>query len=348
MTLRAAAAARGRDIGVGLIQRPLRWDQQVRDAAAREFNLLSSVDAFVFRTMHPARDQYRFCGADQAVAFAEANKMRVHAGSGVLWGLNPEWLTAGHFSRADLIDILHEHIRTVVGRYRGRVQLWNIVNEVHEFNNTGRIATGDQQIWMRVIGPEYIDMAFRWAHEADPDAVLLFNSAGDEGTGCALHCGAGNPSGSRNRKADALYDFVKSMRQRGVPIHGVGMQTHWGALPGYPTSDPKTVGAQMKRLGDLGLDVYITEMDVTIQKPVTPAKLADQAKTYGGMVRTCLAAPNCKAVIVFGTDDGNWSEPPSLARAGSPLQGQLTAPLLFDAAFRPKAAYEAIAAALIK
>jgi endo-1,4-beta-xylanase len=343
-TLRAAAAARGREIGVGLVQRPLGWDQKVRDVAAREFNLLSGVNQWVFNTMRPARDQYRFCGADQAVAFAAANNMRVHAGSGLLWGRNPDWLTQGTFTRDQLIDILHDHIRTVVSRYRGRVHVWNVVNEVHD--NLGGLQKGDQQIWMRLIGPEYIDMAFRWAHEADPKATLLFKSVNDEGAVCLTNCGPGNKPGTRNPKADALYEMVKDLRARGVPIDGVGMQTHWGDFPRYPTVDPTSVAAQMKRLGDLGLDVYITEMDAPVQRPVTPAKLADQASKYASMLQMCLAAPNCKSLIVFGTDDGNWSEPPSFARAGVMAPGTLTAPLLFDASFTPKPAYDAMLAAL--
>jgi len=343
-TLRTAAALRHREIGVGVMQRPLRWDQRVRDVSAREFNLLSGIDQFVFNVMRPTRDQFRFCGADQVVAFAEANGMRVHAGSGLLWGRNPEWLSQGNFTRDQLIAIMREHIQTVVGRYRGRVHIWNVVNEVYD--NSGHLQTGDQQIWARAIGPEYIDMAFRFAHEADPQAMLVFNSYGDEGTVCAARCGPGNPPGSRNLKADALYNTVKDMLKRGVPIHGVGMQTHWGALPGYPTADPKSVGDQMKRLGELGLDVYITEMDVPIQMPVTPAKLREQASVYDGMLRTCLGAPNCKSMIVFGVDDGNWSEPPAFARSGAPMVGQLTAPLLFDAEFKAKPAYDAMLAVL--
>lgn len=345
-TLRAAADARGRLIGVAIGQRPLRWDAEASGIAAREFNLLSGSDTFAFKQMRPTRDQFRFCGADQIVAFAEANKMRVHASAGLLWGELPDWLTAGNFSRDELIAITREHIQTVVGHFKGRVHVWNVVNEVHEFNNTGALAKGPDKIWMRVIGPEYIDMAFRWAHEADPQAILVFNSAGDEGTKCLLHCGPGNPPGSPNRKADALYEFVKGMVKRGVPINAVGMQTHWGALESYPKADPASVGAQMKRLGDLGLDVYVTEMDVPIEKPVTPQKMADQAKTYGSTLRTCLAAPNCRGLIVFGTDDANYSEPPVFARLGSPQQGTFAAPLVFDDHYRPKPAYEALAAAL--
>ena len=343
-TLRAAASARQREIGVGLSQRPLRWNQRVRDVSAREFNLLSGIDEFVFNVMRPARDQYRFCGADQVVAFAEANGMRVHAGSGLLWGRNPDWLTQGNFTRDEMIAIMREHIQTVVGRYRGRVHVWNVVNEVYD--NLGHVQTGDQQIWARVIGPEYIDMAFQFAHQADPDARLVLNSYGDEGSICAAHCGPGNAPGSRNLKADGLYNAAKELLKRGVPLHGVGMQTHWGALPSYPSADPNSVADQMKRLGELGLDVYITEMDVAITRPATPEKLREQANVYSRMMRTCLAAPNCKSLIVFGSDDGNWTEPPAFARSGSPLVGQLTAPLLFDAEFDAKPAYEAMLAVL--
>jgi endo-1,4-beta-xylanase len=102
----------------------------------------------------------------------------------------------------------------------------------------------------------------------------------------------------------------------------------------------------MKRLGTLGLNVYITEMDVPVHTPSSAAKMADQASVYSGILRTCLAAPNCKSLIVFGLDDGHWSVPPSFARSGSMDAGQLTAPLLFDADFKPKPAYDAMLAAL--
>jgi endo-1,4-beta-xylanase len=124
------------------------------------------------------------------------------------------------------------------------------------------------------------------------------------------------------------------------------MQMHRGEFQRYPNVDERSFGAQMKRLGDLGLSVYITEMDVPIHMPVTAAKLADQASVYSGVLRTCLAAPNCKSLIVFGVDDGNWSEPPAFARSGSMDAGQMRAPLLFDATFKPKPAYDAMLAAL--
>lgn len=332
-SLRTGAAARDRLIGAAVVTQSLRWNQQLRDVAAREFNMLTSTEAFNWRPLRPARDQYQFCATDQVVAFAEANGMRVHAGH-LSWDKNPAWLTEGKFSRDELIAILREHIQTVVGRYRGRVQAWNVVNEVFAYDNTGRLLKTDDTIWMRGIGPEYIDMAFRWAHEADPQAVLLFNDVDAEGTGCAARCGAGG--GSRNLKSDALYEFVKGMLARGVPINGVGMQTHWGARLAFPTVDPATVAPNMKRLADLGLEVWVTEMDLPIAKPVTPDKLAAQAQTYRQMLGACLAAPNCKALIVWGIYDGD-------SMAQDPRFPTYAAPLLFDEAFRPKPAYEALA-----
>ena len=133
--------------------------------------------------------------------------MRVHAGH-LTWGVNPAWLTEGKFSRDELIVILREYIHTVVWRYRGRVHVWNVVNEVFEFSNCvpGRLSQTPDELWFHGIGPEYIDMAFRFAHEADPQAILLLNDAQAEDV---------------NSKSDALYEYVKGMRARGVPIHGV-------------------------------------------------------------------------------------------------------------------------------
>jgi endo-1,4-beta-xylanase len=328
-SLRTGAAARDRLIGAAAPLRSLRWNQQFRDVAAREFSLLNQTDTFQWIPLRPARDQYQFCAEDQFVAFAEANNMRVLAGM-LAWTKHPAWLTEGKFSRDELIAILREHIQTVVGRYRGRVYAWNVVNEPVDAQNGG-LLKGEEQLWTRLIGPEYIDMAFRWAHEADPQAVLLLNEYNAEGF---------------NRKSDGLYELVKGMLARGVPINGVGMQTHWGdGRQTFPVQrfDRSTIGPNMKRLADLGLDVYITEMDVTIAKPVTPEKLAAQAQTYRQMLEVCLAASNCKALTVFGVHDG---DAPSVQGVLEVNMSAYAAPLLFDEAFHPKPAYEALAEVL--
>ena len=127
----------------------------------------------------------------------------------------PAWLTEGTWTRDELIAIIREHITTVVGHYRGRVAAWDVVNE-----GVGDDGSLRDTIWLRGIGPEYIDMAFRWAHEADPDALLFYNDYAGEGLGT---------------KSDAIYALVQGLLERGVPINGVGLQMHvslrWSPQP---------------------------------------------------------------------------------------------------------------------
>src|SRR5207302_7761217 len=114
---------------------------------------------------------------------------------------------------------------TLVGRYKGRVSYWDVVNEA--IDDSGNLRN---TIWLQVIGPDYIDMAFRWAHEADPAAKLLYNDYSAEGLG---------------RKSDAVYTLVRSLLQEGVPIQGVGLQSHF-TLSSPPKIDD--ISANMSRL----------------------------------------------------------------------------------------------------
>src|SRR5205085_2625309 len=126
--------------------------------------------------------------------------------------------------------------------YRGRVNIWDVVNEA--LNDDGTLRNS---LWLQVIGPDYIDWAFRWAHEANPQAQLYYNDYGGEGLG---------------PKSDAIYNLVKGLLRRGVPINGVGLQMHV-SIDDYPK--PQDVLANMQRLAALGLKVQITEMDVEVQ-----------------------------------------------------------------------------------
>ena len=150
----------------------------------------------------------------------------------------------------------------------GQVNIWDVVNEA--INNDGSLR---DSIWSRGIGPDYLDLAFRWAHEANPQARLFYNDYGGEGLG---------------QKSNAIYNLVAGMIKRGVPINGVGLQMHV-SVDGYPP--PQDVLANMKRLAALGLEVQITEMDVRIQDDPRPmqVRLAAEAQIYRDMLSTCLA-----------------------------------------------------------
>ncbi len=313
-SLRELAAAHDLLIGAAVSAGPLRGEATYAQALAHEFNVLTIENAMKFGPIHPAPDRYAFANADAIVAFAEEHDMQIHGHTLVWHRQAPEWITEGEWTRKELLEVLHEHIATVVGRYRGRVDAWDVVNEAID---KGRLR---ETVWEKVIGPDYIDLAFQWAHEADPDALLFYNDYGGEGT---------------NKKADAIYDLVKGMVERGVPIHGVGLQMHL-TLGGIPTGIVENVD----RLADLGLEVQITELDVRLQKQGKPDKFERQAKDYKAVVEACLQAKRCTAVIMWGfTDRHSWIP--------SAFEGYGEA-LIFDELYQPKPAYAAIQETLQK
>jgi endo-1,4-beta-xylanase len=296
---------------------PLLNGPKYGEVLAREFNLVSVENAMKFGPIHPEPDGYDFAGADAIVAFAGKHGLKVHSHVLVWHAQQPAWLTGKQYTREELMTILRDHIRAVAGRYRDKVAYWDVVNEAVEGDGSLR-----NTFWLRAIGPDYIELAFHWAHEADPKARLFYNDFGAEGL---------------NKKSDAIYEMVKDLRARGVPIHGVGLQMHT-SLRQPP--DPKQVAANIKRLNDLGLEAQITEMDVQIQNvPGTlEEKLEAQARVYREILEVCLAAKNCKAFGMWGfTDRHSWIPG---------FTGHPDAPLIFDENYNPKPAYHALASAL--
>jgi endo-1,4-beta-xylanase len=274
---------------------------------AREFDLVTPENALKFSVVQPERGRFDFTQADALVAFAEAHDMQVN-GHVLVWHQQlPDWLTQGHFGRDELKAILREHIRTLVARYRGRVASWDVAAEA--VAEDGRLR---ETFWSRGIGPDYLDLAFRWAHEADPQARLRYNDYGGEGAGA---------------KSDGIYDLMIALRRKGTPIHGVGLQMHLSLQDAPPARE---VRINMKRLAALGLETPITEMDVMLPLPASRAALKKQAALYRDMLQACLAVPQCRSFSTWGvTDRHSWI--PEFF----PGQG---AALLFDADYQPKPA----------
>lgn len=316
-SLRSLAEKRGIAIGAAVAFKPLQNDPTYAKVLAREFNLLVPENEMKFSQVHPERDRYDFSKSDTLVEFAKTNHLKVR-GHPLVWHYAlPSWLDDGNFTRDELLTILKTHVQTLVSRYREQTVAWDVVNEA--LNRDGSFR---DTLWLRHIGPEYLDLAFRWAHEADPDARLFYSDYGGEELG---------------QKSDAIYKLVEGMLQRGVPIHGVGMQMHKG-LSYVPELEPLT--ENIKRIGELGLEVQFTELDVQIAdgRGSREERLETQADIYKGLLDVCLSLKNCTAFITWGfTDRHSW--------VGN-LTGQVEAPLLFDANYRPKPAYEALVESL--
>ena len=309
--LRDLAAAAGIRFGTAVNVEALNAGAAYARLLAREFNLVTPENAMKFSVVQPERGRFDFSQADALVEFAEAHAMQVN-GHVLVWDQQlPDWLTQGHFSPDDLKAILREHIRTLVSRYRGRVASWDVAAEAVGENGKPR-----ETFWSRGIGPDYLALAFRWAHEADPQARLRYNDYGGEGAGA---------------KSDGIYTLAADLRTQRVPIDAVGLQMHVS-----PTDAPRAedVRINMKRLAAIGLQTDITEMDVMLPLPASQAALRKQAVLYRDMLKACLAVPQCRSFSTWGASD-RYSWIPEFF----PGQG---AALLFDADERAKPAYFSI------
>jgi endo-1,4-beta-xylanase len=250
-----------------------------------------------------------------------ASRFVVTRWSGII--RNPQWLTEGKYASGELAQILEKHIKTVVAHFRGKIFAWDVVNEAFDELQPGKLRSTiwrDQPgIGLAGNGSSYIERCFRWAHEADPQALLFYNAAGAEVV---------------NPKSDAIYAMVRDFRQRRIPIDGAGFPMHIEQL----RADVASISANIKRFTALGVEVHITEMDVAL--PVGPngnprfEDLQLQADIYRDVATACLSHPGCTAIQTWGfTDKYSWIGSHSKHAQGGALP--------FDRNYGTKPAYEA-------
>jgi endo-1,4-beta-xylanase len=291
---------------------------------AREFNMVEPEDALKWEVVHPDPERYDFSQADQVVDFASRNNMKVRGHTLVWHRQNPKWLTDEKFTADELAAILEKHIKTVVGHYRGRIFAWDVVNEAFDEIHPGALRSTiwrDQPgIGLAKNGSAYIERCFRWAREADPQALLFYNEAEAEVV---------------NAKSDAIYAMIQDFRQRGVPIDGIGFQMHIANLH----ADVPSISANIERFTALGIQVHITEMDVALPVDAEGSASSDdlqrQADIYRRIASACLEHPGCTAIQTWGfTDKYSW--------IGSHSKKTQGAALPFDRNYQNKPAHEAL------
>lgn len=267
---------------------PFPNDRPYRRVMAREFSSLSPENQMKWEFIHPQQDVFNFGPADRIVRFAQRHHQVVR-GHTLLWhSQNPAWLEQGEFTPAQLRRILRNHISTVVGHYRGRIQQWDVANEI--FNGDGSYRT--ENIWIRELGPEIVADAFRWAHRADPRAKLFFNDYGVE---------------SVNAKSNAYYQLIQQFQADGVPVDGFSVQGHLSLQYGFPTD----MEQNLERFHALGVQTAVTEIDVRMvlgdDGQPTPDQVEQQADYYRMALNACLNADGCNSFTVWGfTDKYSW------------------------------------------
>ncbi len=303
-TLRSLADAHGLKIGSALAANHLSADATYASIAGAQFNSVTPENEMKWGVVEPNRGQFNWSGADQIVNFAQSHSQRIR-GHNLVWHSQlPGWVNSLPLSQVQ--GVMQQHIATEVGRYRGRVAVWDVVNE--PFNEDGSLRS---DVFTRAMGSSYIATALRAARTADPNAKLFLNDFNIEAV---------------NPKSTAMLNLVRSLQQQGVPIDGVGFESHF-ILGQIPSSLQQNIA----RFAALGLTVEITELDVRMTLPTSSTKLSQQANDYGTVVRACRAVARCTAITIWEyTDKYSW--------VPSTFSGQGAADP-YDQNLQPKPAY---------
>jgi endo-1,4-beta-xylanase len=306
-----------------------------------QFNQISPENALKWQSVHPDTDTYTFDEADKYVAFGEKYHMFI-LGHCLVWHSQvPRTVFTDDdgkpLTRDVLLERMHDHIRTVVGRYKGRVNGWDVVNEALNEDGTMR-----QSQWYKIVGDDFILKAFQWAHEADPKAELYYNDYSLEG----------------EAKRKGAVELMKKLLAAGAPITGIGLQGHLH----MDTPDANTEAATIEAFAALGLKVNISEMDVDVLPRTARTDSADVSATAAATVNSnpyvdgfpeemqqALAKryaelfqvyvnhhASMERVTLWGvTDGGTWLN-------NFPTRGRTNYPLLFDRQGKPKPAFDAV------
>jgi endo-1,4-beta-xylanase len=281
--LRSVARHTGVKVGTAVNMDALGTDAPYTAAVAREFNTVTPENVMKWEVVEPTQGNYNWAEADRLVGFARRNGQAVR-GHVLVWHSQlPSWINETDFTPAQLRDLLRRHIFAEMGHFKGRIWAWDVVNEA--FNEDGTLR---DTIWLRALGPGYIADAFRWAHQADPSAILFLNDYNVEGV---------------NAKSTAEYNLVKDLRRQGVPVQGFGIQGHLGIQYGLPGD----VLENVRRFDALGVKTAFTEVDVRMILPDDNIKTQAQAEGFGLMLRACLLVRHCISYTVWGfTDKYSW------------------------------------------
>ncbi len=311
-------------IGVAVAPNNLEGDEA--ELIKKHFNSLTAENVMKPALIHPEENRYDWENADKVVEFAQANGMKVR-GHTLCWhSQTGQWMftdAEGKPASKELaLQRLKDHITTVVSRYKGKIYAWDVLNEVITDNDTAA-SIYRQTPWLKICGEEYIPKIFQWAHEADPNAILYYNDYNTENPG----------------KRERIYTMLKKLLDDGIPVHGVGLQGHWNI--GYPTEE--ALRESIEKFASLGLDVQITELDVsiytsrhdTIDMGFTPEREQKQIELY----KMAFKVFREKKDDITGVTFWNVSDRRSWLDRRGPAGAIKAYPLLFDTDLKPKKAF---------
>ena len=211
-----------------------------REKVIKHFDRISMENAWLWYKVHPEKDVYNWEEFDYLVSFAEQYNKDIIGHSLVYHDYLPQWVNDFNGTKNDWEEILKNHIQTLIGRYKGRIKAWIVVNEA--FNSDGTLRSS---VWLKHIGPQYIELAFKWAREADPTAKLFYNDFDLE---------------LNQTKLKAVLRTMKDLKVNGTPIDGIGTQLHINKE--FP--EVFEIYRMTKQIQDEGWLVYFSEIDISL------------------------------------------------------------------------------------
>lgn len=313
------------DIGAAVNLQTIRSQKEVLTA---HFNSITAENEMKFESVHPAEGVYTFEASDRIADFAVSNGMKLRGHTLVWHNQTPSWMFesagGGAAGRETLQARMKEHIGMVVGRYKGVAYAWDVVNEAVEDKSGNWLRSSG---WLEIAGEEFIAKAFEYAHEADPDAVLFYNDYNE----------------CHPEKRDKIIRLVRSLKERDVPIHGLGLQGHWNLYD--PSAD--TIREALEKYADLGVQLQITELDLSVfafddrrtdlTEP-TAEMMERQEELYGRVFALFREYKDVLTAVTFwgAADDYTWLD-------HFPVRGRKNWPFVFDAGHRPKGSFWRVA-----
>lgn len=301
---------------------------------SEQAGILVAENSMKWSSIHPNPSVYSFLESDKLFDFAARHQQQVR-GHNLCWHEQlPGWFAATA-TRENARRLLTEHIETVAGHYAGRVHSWDVVNEAIHVPD-GRSDGLRKSLWLELIGPEYIELAFTTAAKADPQAKLTYNDYDIE---------LDTPEQSAKRAAVLM--LIRRLHARDIPIHAIGIQSHLQATGPRPGTG---IASLIREAARLGLEVYITELDVNTHALEGGPELQDAAvaEVYKDYLNLILPEPNVKAVLTWGiTDAHTWLNQSRQPWALRP-DGARQRPLPFDERYAPAPAFFAMRAAMDK
>jgi endo-1,4-beta-xylanase len=314
-------------IGVAVAPRNLSGPEA--ELIKQQFNSITPENAMKMGPIHPEKDRYNWKDADAILAFGQNNGIRVR-GHTLCWhNQTPRWFftdsLGAQVTRDELLARLKQHITDVMTRYKGKIYAWDVVNEA--VPDTGKGIYRESKFY-QIIGEDYIQKAFEYAHAVDPEAKLFYNDYNTESAA----------------KREKIYQLVKKLKEKNVPIHGVGLQAHWSIYEPTKAELEKSI----TEFASLGLAVQITELDVSVypkeherrakkdtdKSIYTEEMMEKQSAHYKMLFDTFRKYKGTVTGVTFWnvSDKSSWLD-------NFPIPGRKDYPLLFDENYKPKKAF---------